>query len=373
MKRVYIHAYLQENLGDDLFVETLCRRYPMVRFYIIADKSYKTRFRDLHNCKVRDPKEKKVLLANKILKHFKNVNSYLQVLIRRSEAVIHIGGSSFVQHHDDWSEFYNFDKMLVENSKNLFLIGANFGPYKDQRYLKAYHELFKKYKGICLRDEYSWNLFRDVPQVSYAPDVLFGLKSNITSTVNNKEKIVIFSLIDLQNRQGNYDISVYEADYIRFQVDLVRYFISEQYKIILISFCRNEGDEVMIQKIRENFNELERQRIQNMSYQTDTEPILHEFEKAEIVIGTRFHSIVLGFVYECKVLPIIYNQKTEKMLDDLKYTLSIKLPELNNTDATELGRKVTLRKPLDISEQVKLSKRQFYYTDMQFASADEND
>ena len=35
MKRVMIHAYLAGNLGDDLFVVMLCRRYPNIKFHIL--------------------------------------------------------------------------------------------------------------------------------------------------------------------------------------------------------------------------------------------------------------------------------------------------------------------------------------------------
>ena len=52
MKRVMIHAYLAGNLGDDLFVVMLCRRYPNIKFHILADESYKQKFQDLKNCRI---------------------------------------------------------------------------------------------------------------------------------------------------------------------------------------------------------------------------------------------------------------------------------------------------------------------------------
>ena len=36
MKRMYIQAYCQSNLGDDLFVLHLARRYPETEFYLYA-------------------------------------------------------------------------------------------------------------------------------------------------------------------------------------------------------------------------------------------------------------------------------------------------------------------------------------------------
>lgn len=36
MKRIYVQAYCQSNLGDDLFVLHLARRYPETEFYLYA-------------------------------------------------------------------------------------------------------------------------------------------------------------------------------------------------------------------------------------------------------------------------------------------------------------------------------------------------
>ena len=367
MKRVYVHAYLQGNLGDDLFVKTLCRRYPNITFYVLADEVYKNRFRDLQNCKVRSVSDKRVRIADKVLKHFKNTGSYLQFLIKYSQAVIHIGGSSFVQHNDDWTDFYNYDRMLVRNSKKLYLIGANFGPYRDQGYYDAYHKLFQRYEGICFRDKYSWNLFQDIPQVSYAPDVLFQLKNNSEANRKKKKKVII-SLIELQHRCGNYDISVYEEGYIKFHVELIRYFIRKKYTISLLSFCQNEMDDAMIQKVCERLSDVERKSVLCMAYQIDADPVLLEIEDAEMIVGTRFHSVILGFLYGCKVLPIVYDQKTEKVLEELKYPLSLKLSDLEQARASEIGKRVMDLSPLDVRDMIGKSSKQFQYTDKLFAS-----
>ena len=36
MKELYVRAYCQGNLGDDLFVLHLARRFPNTRFYLYA-------------------------------------------------------------------------------------------------------------------------------------------------------------------------------------------------------------------------------------------------------------------------------------------------------------------------------------------------
>ena len=42
-------------------------------------------------------------------------------------------------------------------------------------------------------------------------------------------------------------------------------------------------------------------------------------EKAEIIVGTRFHANVIGFAMHKKVIPVIYNDKTRNLLDEIHF------------------------------------------------------
>lgn len=55
MKRVLVCAYLAGNLGDDLLVTILCRRYPKVEFHMLAEERYKQRFAALSNAVIHTP------------------------------------------------------------------------------------------------------------------------------------------------------------------------------------------------------------------------------------------------------------------------------------------------------------------------------
>lgn len=49
MKRVLIYAYTKVNLGDDLFVHTLCNRYPNIKFNIIVLKNECNSLKNIKN------------------------------------------------------------------------------------------------------------------------------------------------------------------------------------------------------------------------------------------------------------------------------------------------------------------------------------
>ena len=52
MKKLFLYAYDHINLGDDLFIETIVRRYPHVKFYFWTDAKNKEVFKDLKNLKI---------------------------------------------------------------------------------------------------------------------------------------------------------------------------------------------------------------------------------------------------------------------------------------------------------------------------------
>lgn len=361
MKRIYVHAYLAGNLGDDLFVQTLCRRYPKIRFYVLADELYKTRFRALRNCVVCSPGDRRVKWINALLKRAGIENGILRVLVRCLDGVIHIGGSAFVQHFDDWSAFFCYDVYLAEKSRNMYLIGANFGPYTDERYLKRYRRLFRKYAGICFRDRYSFALFCDIPHVAYAPDVVFQYTKERKP---EKKKKIVVAPIELENRGGKYSIAKWEKEYIRFHVQVIRALLERGYRISMTAFCESQGDCQMLHKISSALTEQEQKMIYCVSYTTETEPILREFEEAEGVIGSRFHSSILGFANHCRVLSIVYDPKTEHVLEDLGYTMKVSLEELPHVDAEELTARFLKTEPLDVAGFKEASERQFQFTDL---------
>lgn len=58
MKKIFIMAYLRNNLGDDLFVKELINRYPSEKFYIdVIDLKYGEVFINDKNVEVKVEKE----------------------------------------------------------------------------------------------------------------------------------------------------------------------------------------------------------------------------------------------------------------------------------------------------------------------------
>lgn len=357
-KKVLIHAFLLSNLGDDLLVKHLCRRYPKTQFYIVAGASYKNTFKDISNLKVYDYESKKVKRINEKFNKKGIVDGFKLNLATKMDAVVHIGGSVFHQHSDDWRPFFNYDKSLLENSKKFYQVGSNFGPYKDPKFFECYYELFKKYEGITFRDEYSYRLFRDLKNVSFAPDVLFGLP---VKADRDKEKSVVISVINLEDRA---ELKEYESTYISFIKEVIENFGKRGYTIKLVSFCEAQGDTKMAEKIKEKLPLKQQSNVNIYTYNDNDELILELFEKAGYCVGTRFHSVVFGLLCKCKTIPLIYNDKTEGMLKDLDSTSAIDIKDMGTITKEEIEKAIEGTKVYeDIAEVSKEANNQFVFLD----------
>ena len=82
--------------------------------------------------------------------------------------------------------------------------------------------------------------------------------------------------------------------------------------------------------------------------------ILKQLATSEIVIATRFHAVVLGLVSQCRVLPVLYSNKTKNILKDLNINgnmADIKELDINGVYKTVELNELEIRKLREKSEK----------------------
>lgn len=285
MKKVLIHAYAEQNLGDDMFVKYLCMRYPSISFYICCRRQYATAFRTINNLCIMNPDE------------CYNYKDFCSQIV--------IGGSIFMQSSNKsiLKKYFTDKKRLVPNIAT-YVLGANFGPYQSGIFLHLYKHWFKSLNEITFRDKYSYNLFH-LSNMRWAPDILFNYSLPKTS----HQKAVSISCIKKNFRSGlrNYNESVY----LQKLAYISKCYAQSGYKIILACFSKIQEDDIAAKMI---YNLLPPQ-VQSMTeiivYSGDIENFLRIFLSSDYIVGTRFHSIILGWSAGIPTFPICYNSKLE--------------------------------------------------------------
>ena len=305
MKKVFIMAYARKNLGDDLFIKMLLEKYSNIDFFIkISDYNFLSvldKYENLHVMKGNDTDEE----LSKM-----NPEEY--------DAYVYIGGSIFMEDGKVYNlspKFYDFVKSCKEKNIPFCYISSNYGPYQTKKYFELSRANFEACTDICFRDKYSYDLFKDIESVRYAPDFAFGYKMPKLPKIPNSIGI---SLINLDIRE---DLNKYSKEYLEFLKNNIIQYIKTGNTVYLYSFCRHEGDESTIDHVLEAFKD--NPLVKDIRYDGDVDEFLSMYSKMEYMVCARFHAMILSCVARQKMLVMSYSKKIDNVVNDLELDLPI--------------------------------------------------
>lgn len=322
MKKVLVHGYTMDNLGDDLFFQVLANRYPNVQFYLpTLNCNYKSKFKYFKNIKVID-----FFCISKFTKHqvYKLPKLYSKYKMNKFDAVVCIGGSLFI----DCKNATKRDRYVAENYSFIadweyakkkkipyFVIGANWGPCYNQYYYDYFDRAFDSLKDLCFRDTYSYEIFKNKKNVRYTGDILMG-NEYIKNLIDNcsKKRQVAISIVDPRHKSEEFvEYEQYEKKIVEF-CDILH---DLNYNVALLSFCENEGDLEIAKHIYSQV--IDNSSIEIINYKQNCNEIIQVLAESEIIIASRFHATVLGWTLGTKVYSIVYGKKTIHLIEDCGY------------------------------------------------------
>ena len=320
---VYIEAYKAVNFGDDAFIKMLLRRYPYQQFIMCAGNKYSLILKEFPNVKVISNFRIKIAIRLEGLLGIKR-RTYVNRTASKCKCAVFIGGSLFIE-----PNYPSFTNKLISD-KPLFLLGANFGPYSSNDYYSYCKDFIKATEDTCFRDIDSYNLFSHFKNVRYAPDILFGYICDTTTGGGNG----IFASV--MNFQESKRLCCSEQNaYDKFVIDMIKREHIKGEPINLVSFCELEGDMDECKIIQSKMPDELKQYVRIVNYNGTNEcDMISCIKNSRVVIGTRFHSVVLGLCCGKPVLPITYSDKMKNFLRDLGFEGSINeikhLPNVTN-------------------------------------------
>lgn len=306
MKKILLNAYVDLNFGDDLFLKILFNRYPNVKWFLPkgGDK-YKEIFKEYDN----------VVIESGILFKIRRKLGLVEKnrFFKRYDAGVYIGGSIFMQ-LPQWKEQLMERKEVISSfhskGKPYFIIGSNFGPFRESEFLEEYTALFKQCKDICFRDRYSKNLFLN-SNIRIAPDIVFQLKPKGIKKIENSIGI---SLIEVEDRE---ELKFYRNIYISKVREIISKGFLENKNFTFFSFCENQGDLKIINEVIEPLDAKIKNKVKIVNYDGQIDDFLEKFETMETIIGSRFHACILSQVFNQGLYPLIYSDKTYNVLKDI--------------------------------------------------------
>lgn len=314
MKRIFVDIYLAFNLGDDLFLDILAKKYKDVEFTVnYVGKEY-----DNFISKYPNVKRRKYGIVDKIMQkmNIKDTLTNYKKIASDYDATLFIGGSIFRDeeyHKSLYKDRINLVCEFEKLNKPTFILGSNFGPYKSEDFINDYKIFFEKCSDVCFRDTYSYGLYKDIKSVRCAPDIVFQLDLDRYKK-KEKKNTIGFSIIDVNHKDGLYK---YEDQYLESTVRTIETLVKDGYECCLMSFCEREGDLNVINKIKRKLDDKTNIHVSVYEYKGNLEEAIEVISNFKLFIAARFHANIISQLLDIPLLPIIYSNKTSNMLNDI--------------------------------------------------------
>lgn len=348
--KVDLRIYLAKNFGDDLFLEIISNRYKDIEFIAYPTLRYN---KDEVNSNVTMKNNmfirKYNYICNKLRLYKLNTNRFL---IKKCDATIIIGGSIF-QEGAKWHYFKKRLDLFCNLNKKYYILSCNFGPYHSQEFFDIHKNIIELSQDTCFRDVKSYKIFEKLPNVRYAPDMAFSLDTS--SYEIREDNKVIISVIDLSWRNN---LNKYTETYENKIISIINYFVEQKNEIVLMSFSKFEGDENSINRILSKLSDEIKEKVKTHFYNGNIKAALNEIASCKTIIASRFHANILGLLFKKNVIPIIYSNKTDNLLNDIKFKgKKTSIEKINEFDVN--FNEQDLNYKINIDEKIELSNIQF--------------
>lgn len=304
---IYVHAFLDNNLGDDLMIIGLLNKFPDYNFFTISQSSV------IHNTFSRFD-NLTFITKEEFKKQIRNFDVYLK-----------IGGSMYQ---------YNSTRQLVGKIRSLLTLrkvrkkriklvalGCNLGPFKVKFSKLVARQELKLFDLVTVRDRYSYNLIKEefnLRNVELYDDIVFEVVQEgpiIEKERSIKKKPILgisaFRSIDQPNI--NFDLYARLAEEVKSLNNIYDFS-----KINLFAFNSENQNDLSachhIKQLLENSIDL---KIEIIPYLGDNlNQFLKEFQQTNLMISIRFHSAILCDIYRIPYFPIAYSNKLKNYILD---------------------------------------------------------
>ncbi len=317
-------------------------------------------FQDLSNVTVITHNRLTLRIRNMLLKMI----NYSSLSMRKFDAIVEIGGSIFQQ--QVMGRFLLPYRRANVTAFPYFVIGSNFGPYFEKKFVLEHRAFFAHTVGTVFRDKFSYDLFRDLPNVSYAPDVVFNLSvpSNALGQANHG-KVLVIAPIDLSlSVRANFESLVaHKQEYEKNTAKIISKFLEFGEYVQLLPFSMAEGDGEAAKRIKAYVPEQAQSRVSILTNLTADQKV-STIADCDYFVGSRFHAMILAWLLQRPSLIISYSKKTNHVKSDLfeeQYFMSVS--EFSDANLEFDFSQMNTISPVKLKKIQDLARLQFKYLD----------
>lgn len=315
MKKIYLNAYLDLNIGDDLMVIHLIENFPNYEFGLYSEnESFKVPFKNYQNLTFLDSNSKK---------EFMEISDY----------ILYLGGSIYqIKTNRILLSFIKrlyFLKKSKRKGVKVITLGANFGPYNSNFSEKIVKKILSLHDLIVVRDSDSFEVIKHLPNTYKSNDIVYDIDikphlkrlGETDEGLNQNIGVSIYNSID-----PKFDNELLRNNYIEYINHILS--LDNTKKIKLFSF--NSGMEDDSKMASEILNRISNERVVSIVYNGDISNFLQELSSCETILATRFHSAILSDILGIPFYALSYSNKMTDYLSDKSKVKPLKIYDVKN-------------------------------------------
>lgn len=219
-----------------------------------------------------------------------------------------LGGSLFMD-VDSAPLYKRIRDFYGQVSDNAFVIGSNFGPVYNQPMIQWYKKVFQNFDFVTWRDTTSEKKeLIDARKQTTLPDVVLGLNVDNVATIDGQ--FVLFNLMNIGDVTENTDTI---NEYLKSVVFNIKLLVSQGERVKLVSIDKDGNDKKFVSRVkREFFSNVDQVTVAEY---IEVDQVLSLFKSSKAVVATRYHSLILAWLFEKPVVSIAYSDKTTNFIN----------------------------------------------------------
>ena len=302
---IFLDAFVDTNFGDVFFVHTLVTRYPDHTFYMIKKSGNEESYQNLKAF------EKNICLVDQ-----QDEDCFFDDM----DAMMIVGGDIFWDYGDYSVFFERMQKIKEKNGWNAILGISLFEKYSEVTQ-NDLCRMFSMTDVIVVRDKNTYIQVKKLApnaNVVSSADMAFTFDKSAVRYVLPKKGVLGISVRKKIPRNTEEKYEQYCDGIMNTAVEYLKQ--SRRNKVVFLALSSGVFDDgEVVERIINSSPEEYRKRMKCVSFNGDVAQYILEMQKCEKMLCTRFHAMAFAIILNKPFVPIVYEEKMKRLLNEIGY------------------------------------------------------
>lgn len=303
--KIFLEAFVDTNYGDNLFLQIITTRYSQHEFYMLVkegyEKSYQTLITYIHNIHlVYNDKD----------------SSFLNGM----DAMFIVGGDMFGD---------RFDYSILLKQIHIVKKAGGFVGFMGNSLFEKYSlftwidlcVLFSQADIIVVREKETYEqIKKKIPWVNVISMADMVFSTNVSSIKKEPVEEGVLGISVRKKSQVNSE--KFYTQYCKEIAQIITQYLeqSKNYKVHLLALSVGKFNDVLVaEDIIKLCSPSDKCRIKCIPFSGNVNSYMREFQKCEKLLCTRFHALVFAVMLRKPFVPIVYEEKMNRLLNEIHY------------------------------------------------------